>query len=168
MAETSRSLKQEAAFCQICLDYGFMSRQEVIGWADRYIKSTEHPEPSVIDVALATQIGTQDLLGLLAAVPGPVNISMVYARFFRFLASRLRSHPELTTRIARTLYRMAMCGRAPNEAAFSQMRDLDYDLELVEYAGKDINEVRGRVLDFLENNANSQTIVETDDVAPYR
>lgn len=148
--ESSENLKYEAAWRQICLDYGVMTRAEVVAWADLHIESHDHPDASIIDIALATEVGTQDMLGLLDSVPGSVDRDSIRGRFFRELATRLRAEPGLASATARTLYRMANSGDAPSEAAFAEMCRFEDELEMVEYAGRKIEDVRDRLLEFLE------------------
>ena len=150
--EDSESLKYEAAWRQLCLDYGVMTRAEVIAWADLHIESQDHPDASMTDIALATEVGTQDMLRLLDAVPGSVDRDSIRRRFFRELATRLRAEPGLASATARILYRMAMSRDVPSEAAFAEMCCFDDELEMVEYAGRNIAEVRDRLLEFLETH----------------
>ena len=70
MCKGQNSLKQEAEWLRLCLDHGFVSRGEVIAWAERQLELTDRPDPTVSDVAMAVSTHTQNLIGLLAAFPG--------------------------------------------------------------------------------------------------
>jgi len=152
MTEDPASIKSQAEWLRICLEYGLASRDEVISWADRHIAESDRPEPSVIDVALATA-PTQDLLGLLGAVPGEVEFQAIYARFFGELAKRLRNASDLVPRVARILRSMALTGKSPNARAEAYMQTFTVDLDLGEYAGRDVEELRTRILAFLDSNS---------------
>jgi hypothetical protein len=89
MAEDPYQLKLEAEWLRMCLEWGIRSKADVIAWADRRVESTDRPHPSIIDVAMATNVGPQDVLDLLRAVPGQAEPAVVRARFFGELAAML-------------------------------------------------------------------------------
>ena len=150
MAGDPNQLKQDAEWLRMCLEWGIWSKADVIAWADRQVESTDHPDPSIIDVAMATNVGPQDVLGLLRAVPGQAEAAIVRARFFRELAGIIRNEPPAGSRVARILRSMAINGEAPDARTAAQMSCFDDDFELIQYAGRDEGEIRERLLAFLD------------------
>jgi len=153
VTEHQKRTKDEAELMRLCLDYGLCSKADVIAWADREIETCDAPDPAVIDVALATRATTQDLLDLLAAVPGTSDVVSARAMFLGRVADALRHAPDTLPEVVRVLRRVALCGDAPDERASHAMRTLENDYELVVYAGRPETELRQRILTFLDEQA---------------
>lgn len=145
-----RRLKTQAEMMRLLLEYDLCTKADVIAWADREVEEAERPDPDVINVALATSVRIQDLLGLLRAIPGECEVAKARAVLLEKLAVKLRANPDKISDVIRTMLRIALCGDAPGDRATNRMRAFENDYELAVHTGRNIEDLRREILEFLE------------------
>ena len=153
MSSEQNSLKQEAEWLRVCLEQSFVSRSEIIAWAERRLELTDNPDPNVSDVALAVSTPLQDLIGLLGAFPGKADRNEIVGRFLAEVARRVRVDPGLLGRIPQILATLVSDDDGLNKEMAKHAKRFENDLELVEYAGTNVDDLRRRVLAFLDANS---------------
>jgi hypothetical protein len=153
MSNEPRNLKQEAEWLRVCLDQGFISRDDVVAWAEQQLVNSTSADPSVSDVALSSEKPLQDLLGILDSFPGTADRNDIVRRFLAEAAGRVRADPGLLQRIPRILATLVADDERLNMEMAAHARRFENDLERIEFAGASVAEFRDRVLTFLDANA---------------
>lgn len=109
---------------------GLCSRTEIICWADCLIEQSEYPEDWTIDLSTSQGKHLMDVLHLLRAVPGIVNLDVS----FRLLVAKLgRLHPTVSpehTGLLANLYRLVDTDISDDLKA--HIYEIDCDLDWLE------------------------------------
>jgi hypothetical protein len=111
------NLKLEAEWLRLSLVHGLRDGNAVVRWAEDRLLNSERPPACLVEIAGASGAGIQDLMNLLAAVPGRVDPSAARGRVFAELAAQLRARPDTLADVVWRLGRMALHGDVPSEAA---------------------------------------------------
>lgn len=121
----SLTLREEAQWMNSCLCYGLISKQEIIAWADAHIEAHEAPDPQVVEIAMAGNQFTDDVLRLLEGVRGRCESWKVRTRLFRTMRRSLVEDEDRLQQVAHILFRMAVNGDAPCSDAEARMFAFD-------------------------------------------
>lgn len=124
------TLKTQAEILFHCLYGGFVTKDEVIAWADRQLERTPRPDIELIEVAMSGKRHIIDVANLLKEIQGDVDSELVYQGVFDAMLHKLNENPALERHIIRILFEMAQENEAPNEAAKAEMYHLDYAFSL--------------------------------------
>jgi hypothetical protein len=150
-------IKLEAEWLRLCLAYGLRERSAVIAWAENRLAGASVPPAGLVEIVTASDARPQDVMGMLAAVPGRFDRGVARARIFAELADRLRAQPLTLAEIVWRLGRMALNGDAPDEAAVDEIDELNaLCSDLDDEAGLEIR-LRARALAFLDRLASAWT-----------
>jgi hypothetical protein len=125
MGSQRDDIKLEAAWLRLCLAYGLRDTSAVQAWAEDHLRRADKPPAGLVELVGASHAGVQDVMDLLAAVPGRVAAGAARARVFAELAACLRAYPDALTDIVGRLRRMALNGDAPDEAAADEIDTFD-------------------------------------------
>lgn len=145
--------KLDAEWLRLRLAYGLCDAGAVVAWAEDRILDASRPPAVAVEIAGAPGLGVQDLMGILAAVPGQVDPDVVRARIFAELADRLRAQPQSLVDVVWHLRRLALNGGAPDEATADEIDALDALCAYLESDGEPEDLVRSRALDLLDRKA---------------
>lgn len=93
------SLREQGEYFRLALAMGLLDHSTVIAWADSEIERTETPCCALIDVALAGRLSRNDLIKLLAGLPGSADLELAAHRALGLLKKRYRQG-EITMQAA--------------------------------------------------------------------
>jgi hypothetical protein len=85
------TLREEAEFHRLTLAMALTDVNAVVAWADQTIAALPEPPIQVIDVALAGSRPADELVDLLAVVPGRGNLTAVAHQVLGLLLRRFRN-----------------------------------------------------------------------------
>lgn len=150
------ALNETAALFRFGLLYGYVDVPEVVAWADAEIEAQARPHPALIEVATGATGGPLRLAEELRPLAAQCREEEIVARLFGLMHRALARDPTVASRIARTLYSMALSDVDVGKEAEHSMLYFDDALDLAR-AGSYGSEadVIGEMLRFLSPYAHS-------------
>jgi len=108
MPETPKPdpIKETAELLWLKLLLGMATIPDIIGWADGIIEAETSPAWELIEISVTRTANINDMMTLLAKIPGSCDQVRVYRRLFREWLIRLRQDATLGQSIACQLYRI--------------------------------------------------------------
>ena len=85
------SLREDAEYLRVALAMGLIDNGLAIAWADRMVMELEKPPLELIDVSSATKQPRDELMRLLAKVPGAGDLSRVAREALWLLRERFEA-----------------------------------------------------------------------------
>lgn len=156
LSRTMRALNETAALFRLGLLYGYLDVPEVVAWADVEIEAQARPHPALIEVATGAAGGPLMLAEALRPLAEQCRDEQIVGRLLGLMHRALARDPNVASRIARTLYSMALSDVDVGEEAERSMLYFDDALDLARggYFGSEA-EVIEEMLRFLSPYAHS-------------
>ena len=85
------TLREDAEYLRLSLSMGLLDEGAVIAWADRNLMVLEGPPVQLIDVSLAGDLPRDELMRLLAVIPGQADLTAVAYQVLGLLRERFES-----------------------------------------------------------------------------
>ena len=85
------SLREESEYLRLALAMGLVDKDMVIAWADRVVMASQDPQIEVIEVSLARSRPTDEIMGILASIPGEGDLTITAHHVLRLLRERLKA-----------------------------------------------------------------------------
>lgn len=83
------SLREEAEYLRLALAMALLDNDAAVAWADRTIMALDNPPIEIIEVSLAGNKPNDEMMRLLAAVPGQGDLTAVAHQVLGLLHKRL-------------------------------------------------------------------------------
>lgn len=133
---------------ELAIQYGALSLDDLIGWADGKIENEATPDTRYFDISLAKSM--DDVISALNSF-GPSNDKTSVAKLtFRFFYESLNSGKGDFQKIARGIYDMATNGYLPDPEVEGEMWSYWDSLDLaIDGIFGDPDEIRSEILQFL-------------------
>jgi hypothetical protein len=144
--------KFEAERLRLGVRGGWIEPRAAIDWADGQIAREDPPDPALIDIALATNQRREELVALLAAVPGHADPTAVMRRCLTDLLTRLEAEPALGPQVARYLYAAAAAGDLAVDQFGQEPLALDDEFALARQGIGTVAEAQSRLEAFLRRH----------------
>lgn len=150
MPDSPHTLLQiDASARKLSVDYGAMSLEELVAWADGLILEQEEPLVALIDLSLARKMS--QALTALGKIGASADKPQVARLVFQFFHAALSSDRADYRGVVKGLYEMSMEGYVPAPGCEDEMSRYWDDLDLAdEGIYGDPGEVRAKVQAFLK------------------
>jgi hypothetical protein len=144
--------KYEAERLRIGIRGGWIATRAAIGWADEEIARQPEADPALIEISLAGHQHRDELVALLAAVPGQADPVAVMRRCLGDLLAHLETQPALGPEVARYLYSAAATGELPEEHFGHEPFALDDGFALARQGIGTTDEAQARLIAYLRRH----------------
>ncbi len=153
------SLREQAEYLRLALAMTLVDEEAAIEWADRTILASDNPPVEVIDLSMAGDQPPDELMRLLASVPGQGNLAAVAHQVLGLLHGRLEVGDvtlEQATDMLWAYHDWAAVSEEEIDAA-GNFSDYLYMAQMGAYGTLD--SVREEILDFLARHMSQPTTV---------
>lgn len=123
-------LNETAALFRFGLLHGYVHVPEVVAWAEAEIEAQTQPHPALIEVAIGAAGGPLRIAEELEPLAEECREEEIAVGLLGVMYRALAHDPSVASRIARTLYSMALSGVHPGEDAERWMLYFDDALDL--------------------------------------
>jgi len=124
------NIEEEAKAREFAAQYGAIKRDELIAWADAYIKLLDYPPTELFDISLAKD--EKEVINALNTLGCPNYSKGIAQNIFFIFHEYLKNENANYERISKGIYDMALSEIYPKDELFSEMSHYWDALDLAE------------------------------------
>ncbi|WFD08717.1 hypothetical protein [Tepidibacter hydrothermalis] len=145
-------LKLKAELYRLALSCGFLTKKDVIDWADNEIMISENPDISIIELSLLGSKNVEEVISKLKEVTGNIDEEVTLKILLGLFYKEIIKNPNKIQVISTELYHLYLSVEIDNkEECYLWMMYLDDEFHLANNGTYgDVEEVKSRYIDFLK------------------
>ncbi|WFD08775.1 hypothetical protein [Tepidibacter hydrothermalis] len=145
-------IKLKAELYRLALSCGFITKKDVINWADNEIMISENPDISIIELSLSGSKKAEDIISKLKEVSVGVDQEISLKILLGLFYKEIIKDPNKIQVISTELYHLYLSLQIDNkEECYLWMMYLDDEFHLANNGiYGDVEEVKSRYIDFLK------------------
>jgi hypothetical protein len=109
------TLREEAEYLRLALAMGLLDKDAAVAWADRTILALDNPPIEVIEVSMAGNQPPDEMMKLLAAIPGEGDLTAAAHRVLKLLRDQLEAGKISLEEAADRLWTYHVCASVPED-----------------------------------------------------
>jgi hypothetical protein len=122
------SITQEAQCVSLLFQYGVITSEDVIAWADRMIVEIGTPSESLLDLSTTSPCKTEDIISCLHRLSVGADLWAAFRNVIPKILEFILSHPEKAEGVAYHLFLTACYYTAPKDLRFLYRIEDDFSL----------------------------------------